>query len=345
MKDLIIPEDYKSILDPERTEVAVKFIKDFFQKSLSKELNLLRTTAPMVVMSGTGINDDLNGVEQPVSFSVKNMSNQRAEIVQSLAKWKRLKLAELNKEVNTGIYTDMNALRPDEVLSNIHSVYVDQWDWEKVIDSENRNLEYLKSTVRKIYKAMKDVEKSIAQNFKEIEPFLQDQITFIHSEELYHRYPDKEPKEREDLITKEYGSVFLIGIGHKLPDNSPHDSRSPDYDDWITPTVNGYRGLNGDILVWNPVLKKAFEISSMGIRVDMQTLLDQLFITGKEERKELYYHQQLLGQKLPQTIGGGIGQSRLCMLYLKKAHIGEVQASIWPDEMYRVCRENNIPIV
>ena len=345
MKNLIIPESYHSALDAEATEAAVKFIKDSFQSRLSEELNLRRTTAPMVVMSGTGINDDLNGVEKPVSFTVKDIVNKRAEIVHSLAKWKRLKLAEMNNKVDSGIYTDMNALRPDEILSNIHSVYVDQWDWEKVMAYENRDVDYLKKTVIKIYKVMKEVEKAIAENFPAIRPFLEEQITFIHSEELLERYPDKSPKEREHLIAEKYGSVFIIGIGHKLSDDLPHDNRAPDYDDWITPTINGFRGLNGDILVWNPVLKKAFEISSMGIRVDSQTLLKQLAISGNESRKELFYHKKLLEHKLPQTIGGGIGQSRLCMLFLQKAHIGEVQASIWPEEMYKVCRKNNINLV
>jgi aspartate--ammonia ligase len=344
MKKLIIPAGYRTVIDSKTTESAIKLIKDSFQHELAINLDLFRVTAPMIVPSGTGINDDLNGREQPVSFNIKDMFGQKAEIIHSLAKWKRLKIAEMNTSEghDVGIYTDMNALRPDEQLSNIHSIYVDQWDWEKVIKPEDRNIEYLKNTVKRIYQVLKHVEQIVYRHYSEITPFLSDDITFIHSEELLEHYPDKTPKEREDLIVQKYGSVFIIGIGHKLKDGLPHDGRAPDYDDWITPTINGYYGLNGDILVWNPVLKSAFEISSMGIRVDKTSLLRQLTLTGKEERKNLFYHKKLLEDQLPQTIGGGIGQSRLCMLLLKKAHIGEVQSSIWPYEMIQECKENDI---
>ncbi|MBS3806659.1 MAG: aspartate--ammonia ligase [Bacteroidales bacterium] len=345
MKKLIIPEDYRNMLTRESTESAIKFIKDEFQQALAKKLDLKRVTAPMLVLGGTGINDDLNGVERPVSFPVSSLNSGRVEVVQSLAKWKRMKLAQLNHEEITGIYTDMNALRPDEELGNLHSVYVDQWDWEKVLDGEPRSLETLKSVVGKIYEAIRDTEVALCERIPVFRPMLPEQITFIHSEELQERYPDKQPGEREDLITREYGAVFVIGIGHSLKDGMPHDLRAPDYDDWSTPTVNGYKGLNGDILVWNPILKRAFEISSMGIRVSPQSLEKQLKIRELEERKELMFHRKLLSGELPQTMGGGIGQSRLCMLYLRKAHIGEVQAGIWPDEMREICEKNNIELL
>ncbi len=345
MKRLIIPKDYQNLLSREATEAAIKFIKDEFQNTLASKLGLKRVTAPMLVVGGTGINDDLNGVEKPVSFPVFSLDNTKVEVVQSLAKWKRLKLAQLNGEKLRGIYADMNALRPDEELGNIHSVYVDQWDWEKVISAGERNLDTLKETVEKIYEAIRFIEEDVNWQITGLEPFLPKDIKFIHAEELRQKYPDKSPGERENLITKEHGAVFVIGIGHKLGDGQPHDGRAPDYDDWSTPTENGNRGLNGDILVWNPVLEQAFEISSMGIRVDKKALLEQLKISGTEDRKELYFHSKLLNDELPLTMGGGIGQSRLCMLYLRKAHIGEVQACVWPDEMREECEKNNIKLL
>lgn len=345
MKRLIIPKDYQNLLSREATEAAIKFIKDEFQNTLASKLGLKRVTAPMLVVGGTGINDDLNGVEKPVSFPVYSLDNTKVEVVQSLAKWKRLKLAQLNGEKLRGIYADMNALRPDEELGNIHSVYVDQWDWEKVISAGERNLDTLKETVEKIYEAIRFIEEDVNWQITGLEPFLPKDIKFIHAEELRQRYPDKSPGERENLITKEHGAVFIIGIGHKLGDGQPHDGRAPDYDDWSTPTENGNRGLNGDILVWNPVLEQAFEISSMGIRVDKKALHEQLKISGTEDRKELYFHSKLLNDELPLTMGGGIGQSRLCMLYLRKAHIGEVQACVWPEEMREKCEKNNIKLL
>ena len=345
MKRLIIPKDYQNLLSREATEAAIKFIKDEFQNTLASKLGLKRVTAPMLVVGGTGINDDLNGVEKPVSFPVYSLENENVEVVQSLAKWKRLKLAQLNGEKLRGIYADMNALRPDEELGNIHSVYVDQWDWEKVISAGERNLDTLKETVEKIYEAIRFIEEDVNWQITGLEPFLPKDIKFIHAEELRQRYPDKSPGERENLITREHGAVFVIGIGHKLGDGNPHDGRAPDYDDWSTPTENGNRGLNGDILVWNPVLEQAFEISSMGIRVDKKALHEQLKISGTEDRKELYFHSKLLNDELPLTMGGGIGQSRLCMLYLRKAHIGEVQACVWPEEMREKCEKNNIKLL
>jgi aspartate--ammonia ligase len=294
------------------------------------------------VKSGTGVNDDLNGIEKPVSFNINGVNNIQAEIVQSLAKWKRMTLADLNFEPQKGLYTDMNAIRPDEVLDNTHSLYVDQWDWEKVITEDERNLDYLKDTVRRIYDIIRRTEKYICYQFSAIEPILPESIQFVHTEELEERYPDLSPKEREYEISKDMGAVFIIGIGGPLKNGEPHDGRAPDYDDWITSTVNGYQGLNGDIFVYNPVLDMAYELSSMGIRVNKESLVRQLKIRGLEKRKDLYFHKRLLNDELPLSIGGGIGQSRLCMLYLKKAHIGEIQASIWPDEMCKETSENGI---
>ncbi|MBR3285390.1 MAG: aspartate--ammonia ligase [Bacteroidales bacterium] len=331
------PKDYKNLLSSvEDTEKAIKAVKDMFQVNLSAQLALLRVTAPMVVLSGTGINDDLNGIERPVSFPVRDMGEQRAEVVHSLAKWKRLKLAELGLPPGRGIYTDMNALRPDEDLDNIHSIYVDQWDWERVIRKEDRNLDFLKKTVRRIYEAIKVTENKIYVEFPQIAPILPEEIFFITAEDLLQKYPGKTPKEREDLITKEHGAVFVIGIGGKLSDGSLHDGRAADYDDW---------SLNGDLLLWNPVLSHAFEISSMGIRVDEEALRRQLHERSQENKETLMFHRMLLEGKLPYTIGGGIGQSRLCMFLLRKAHIGEIQASIWPQEMVASCRAHGIEIV
>ena len=343
---LYIPKDYKNLLGSvENTEKAIKAVKDMFQVNLSAQLALLRVTAPMVVLSGTGLNDDLNGVERPVSFPIKSLSEQKAEVVHSLAKWKRVKLAELGIEPGRGIYTDMNALRPDEDLDNLHSIYVDQWDWEKVIRPEDRNLDFLKKTVKRIYEAVKVTENKLYVEFPQIVPQLPDDIFFIHSQELLEMYPTLSPKERENEITRKYGAVFIIGIGGKLSDGSIHDGRAADYDDWSTPNSDGFEGLNGDILLWDNVLDSAFEISSMGIRVNAEALERQLSIRGQEWKKDLYFHRRLLEGSLPQTIGGGIGQSRLCMFLLRKAHIGEIQSSIWPDEMVARCHEAGIDIV
>ena len=343
---LYIPKDYRNILGSvENTEKSIKSVKDMFQDNLSAQLALLRVTAPMVVLSGMGLNDDLNGVERPVGFPIKDMGEQRAEVVHSLAKWKRIKLAQMNVQPGRGIYTDMNALRPDEELDNIHSIYVDQWDWEKVIPREQRTLDYLKKTVRRIYEAIKVTENKLYVEFPQIEPMLPEDVFFIHSEELLQMYPDLSSKERENAIVKEHKAVFVIGIGGKLSDGQPHDSRAADYDDWTTVNADGYAGLNGDLLLWNPVLESAFEISSMGIRVDEEALRSQLELCGETYKSQLLYHKMLLDGSLPYTIGGGIGQSRLCMFLLRKAHIGEIQSSIWPEEMRRACLESGIDLV
>jgi len=331
---LYIPKHYKDLLGGlEQTEKAIKAVKDMFQTNLSAQLALLRVTAPMIVPSGQGLNDDLNGVERPVRFPVKSLDDAPAEVVHSLAKWKRLKLAALGVEPGRGIYTDMNALRPDEELDNIHSIYVDQWDWEKVMLDSERTTEFLRRTVRRIYEAVKVTENKLYVEFPQIVPRLPDEIFFISSEELLQRYPGLPPKERENAITKEYGAVFIQGIGGLLSNGEPHDGRAADYDDW---------SLNGDILLWNPVLESAFEISSMGIRVDAPALHRQLAARGQLDKEKLYFHRLLLEGRLPQTIGGGIGQSRLCMFLLRKAHIGEIQSSIWPAEMLRACRDAGI---
>ena len=343
---LYIPPQYSNILGSvENTEKAIKAVKDMFQDNLSAQLALLRVTAPRVVLSGMGLNDDLNGVERPVKFPVRDMGDQPAEVVHSLAKWKRVKLAQMNLRPGRGIYTDMNALRPDEELDNIHSIYVDQWDWEKVISFEQRTLDYLKKTVRRIYEAIKVTENKLYVEFPQIEPMLPEDVFFIHSEDLLRMYPDLSSKEREDAIVKKYKAVFIIGIGGLLSDGKPHDSRATDYDDWSTVNEDGYCGLNGDLLLWNPVLESAFEISSMGIRVDEAAMKRQLELRGETNKSELLYHKLLLDGKLPYTIGGGIGQSRLCMFLLRKAHIGEIQSSIWPDEDRRICRESGIDLV
>ncbi|MBR2747294.1 MAG: aspartate--ammonia ligase [Bacteroidales bacterium] len=342
---LYLPPRYRNLLGgTEQTEKAIKAVKDMFQDNLSAQLALLRVTAPMTVLSGTGINDDLNGVERPVRFPVLSLNEQQAEVVHSLAKWKRLKLAELGIAPGRGIYTDMNALRPDEELDNLHSIYVDQWDWEKVIRPEDRTLDFLKRTVRRIYEAVKVTENKLYVEFPQLVPALPDDIYFIHAEELLQRYPNLTPKERENAIVREYKAVFIIGIGGKLSDGSIHDGRAADYDDWSTPNSDGYAGLNGDILLWNPVLESAFEISSMGIRVNPEAMLRQLKERGQEAKKELYFHRRLIAGELPQTIGGGIGQSRLCMYLLRKAHIGEIQSSIWPEAMREACHQAGIEL-
>ena len=334
---MIFPPRYRDLLgSAEANERAIKAVKDMFQQNLSAQLALLRVTAPMVVLSGTGINDDLNGVERPVSVPVKGLDGSRAEVVHSLAKWKRLKLAQLGIAPGRGIYTDMNALRPDEELDNLHSIYVDQWDWEKVIRPEDRNLDYLKRTVRRIYEAVKVTENRLYVEFPQIEPVLPEDICFIDSEDLLQRYPGMGPKERENAICRERKAVFIIGIGAPLSDGRPHDGRATDYDDWT---------LNGDLLLWNPILESAFEISSMGIRVDAESLHRQLASRGQTARESLYYHRELLAGRLPQTIGGGIGQSRLCMYLLRKAHIGEIQSSLWPEDMRKACAEAGIELV
>ena len=343
---LYIPAGYRNILGSvENTEKAIKAVKNMFQDNLSAQLALLRVTAPMVVMTGTGINDDLNGVERPVRFPVKDMGERQAEVVHSLAKWKRLKLAELGIAPGRGIYTDMNALRPDEELDNIHSIYVDQWDWERVIRPEDRNLDFLKKMVRRIYEAIKVTENKLYVEFPQIIPSLPEEIYFIHSEELLQMYPGLTPKERENEIVRRYGAVFIIGIGGELSDGSVHDGRAADYDDWSTPNSDGFNGLNGDILLWNDILDSAFEISSMGIRVDAAALDRQLTLRGQEWKKDLFFHKKLLAGMLPACIGGGIGQSRLCMYLLRKAHIGEIQSSLWPDDMRIACAAAGIELV
>ncbi|MCD8072014.1 MAG: aspartate--ammonia ligase [Alistipes sp.] len=340
------PQGYRNLLTTvENTEKAIKYVKDMFQENLSAQLALLRVTAPMVVMKGTGVNDELSGVERPVSFPIKDLSDSHAEVVHSLAKWKRLKLAEMATDAGRGIYTDMNALRPDEELDNIHSIYVDQWDWEKVIEKRQRNIGFLKQTVRRIYEAIKVIENKVYVEFPRIKPQLPEDILFIHSEQLRMMYPDLTPKERENRIVKQYKAVFVIGIGHALGDGHAHDARAADYDDWSTPNEDGYLGLNGDILLWNPVLDSAFEISSMGIRVCPESLRRQLAIKGEQDKESLPFHKKLLAGELPYTIGGGIGQSRLCMFLLRKAHIGEIQSSIWPEAMRAECASAGIELM
>jgi aspartate--ammonia ligase len=342
---LILPKKYKQKLLPETTELAIKAIKESFQEKMMKSLNLRRVTAPLFVLSGTGINDDLNGVERPVSFNIRCMDDRRAEVVHSLAKWKRLKLGAYEIAPGYGLYTDMNAIRTDEDLDNLHSLYVDQWDWEKTIRPEDRTLSYLKQTVEKIYTAVREIEAQIYAQFPHITPQLSENITFIHAEELLRQYPTLTPKQREAEACRKYGSIFLIGIGGKLSNGEPHDGRAPDYDDWSTPNEEGYLGLNGDIVVWNPVLGIPFELSSMGIRVSADSLRTQLRERGCEERSKLPYHQALLNGELPESIGGGIGQSRLCMLLLQKAHIGEVQSSIWPEQDIAACAAAGIDLL
>jgi len=343
---LIIPDHYVDLLGgAENTEKAIKAVKDMFQNNLSAQLALLRVTAPMVVLSGTGLNDELNGVERPVRFPIRDMGEKQAEVVHSLAKWKRVKLAQMGIAPGRGIYTDMNALRPDEELDNIHSLYVDQWDWEKVIRREDRHLGFLKQTVRRIYEAIKVTENKLFVEFPQITPELPEDIHFVHAEELVQLYPGLSPKERENEIVRRWGAVFIIGIGGVLSDGAPHDGRASDYDDWSSPNEEGFKGLNGDILVWNHVLRRPFELSSMGIRVDETALRRQLEIKGETWKADLPFHRSLLAGELPYTIGGGIGQSRLCMYLLRKAHIGEIQSSIWPDDMIRQCREAGIKLV
>ncbi|NMB26858.1 MAG: aspartate--ammonia ligase [Tissierellia bacterium] len=319
-------------LDVKETQIAIKTIKDYFEKELAEKLNLIRVSAPLFVRPETGLNDNLSGVEKPVSFNMRKY-DQEIEIVQSLAKWKRIALKLYNLRVGEGIYADMDAIRPDEVLDHIHSIYVDQWDWEKIISKEDRDEKYLKEVVETIYGIFKNTEKKVNSIYPFLKDKLPEKIKFITSQELEDMYPNSSPKHREHLICREHKAVFLMKIGGKLKSNMPHDGRSPDYDDWE---------LNGDILFWNPVLKEALELSSMGIRVDQESLRRQLKIAGEEDRLKLPYHRMLMEGKLPLTIGGGIGQSRICMYFLEKKHIGEVQASVWTEEIIEECKMENI---
>ena len=340
-----ISANYKPVLAVRETEHAIVAIKNFFQTSLSTELNLTRVTAPLFVPSGRGINDDLNGVEEPVSFAVKDMGGQRMEIVQSLAKWKRLKVTEMGCKPGFGIYTDMNAIRPDETLDAIHSLYVDQWDWELCIDEKERNVFFLLDIVKKVYRSLKRTEFYIFDHYSKLSPILPEEIKLIYSDDLQREYPKLTPKERENAAAKKYGAVFIVGIGGKLPDGSVHDGRAPDYDDWITESGDGHVGLNGDLILWNNVLGTAFELSSMGIRVSPESLRAQLKERGMEERAELDFHKRLLNGELSFTLGGGIGQSRLCMFLLRKAHIGETQVSAWPESIRQECKAAGIPLL
>lgn len=324
MSKLIIPENYISALTLYETQIAIKTVKDFFQKSLSEQLNLLRVSSPLFVDPASGLNDNLNGIERPVKFGIKEQDEAEAEIVQSLAKWKRYALKEYGFSHGEGLYTDMNAIRRDEETDNIHSIYVDQWDWEKIIKKSERSLDTLKKVVRSVYKALKKTEKYMSIQYDYIEEILPKEIFFITSQELENLYPDKTPREREYIITREKGAVCIMQIGDYLASGERHDGRAPDYDDWA---------LNADILVYYPVLDIALELSSMGIRVDEDSLMRQLKLAGCEERAELPFQKAILERELPYTIGGGIGQSRICMFYLRKAHIGEVQCSLWPQEM------------
>ena len=346
MSRVIIPKDYKAQLTLQQTEIAIKKIKDFFLSSISTELRLRRVTAPLFVLKGLGMNDDLSGTERPVTFPIKDMGDAEAEVVHSLAKWKRVTLAEYEVKSGYGIITDMNAIRADEELDNLHSLYVDQWDWERVMPHQSRTVEYLKQIVERIYNTILRTEFYICETYPQLEPFLPEQLTFIHAEELLQRYPHLTPKEREDAVCREFGAVFIIGIGEMLSNGERHDNRAPDYDDYSTvDATTGLAGLNGDLLVWYPVLGRAIELSSMGIRVDSEALERQLKASGREGNKELYFHKRLLEGSLPQSIGGGIGQSRLCMVLLHKAHVGETQSSIWPDEMRQECREAGMTLI
>ncbi len=333
MSKIIVPKDYKPAIDVMESQRAIKKIKDYFQQELAYGLNLRRVSAPLFVLPESGLNDNLNGVERVVDFSIKDMDEAQVEIVQSLAKWKRMALGKYDIEEGFGIYTDMNAIRRDEELDNLHSIYVDQWDWEKVISKEQRTVEYLKETVVIIYNALKNLGDYVNRLYRNIQTELPNEIFFITTQELEDMYPDLTPKEREDAITKEHGAVFIMKIGGILKSGIRHDGRAPDYDDWE---------LNGDIILWNEVLERAFEISSMGIRVDEEAMAKQLKLDDKEDRKAMAFHKAILNKELPYTIGGGIGQSRLCMFFLRKAHIGEVQVSIWPKSMIEECREKNI---
>ncbi len=332
---LIIPEGYKSNLDIIETEIAIKLIKDTFERRLADALNLTRVSAPLFVLPETGLNDNLNGVERPVQFDILDIGKD-VQIVQSLAKWKRYALHKYGFANGCGLYTDMNAIRRDENLDNLHSVYVDQWDWECVIKRSDRNREFIEDVVRKIVDALVSTQDALIKEFPQIKPILRKDVTFITSQELEDKYPNLEPFDRENEITKEHGTVFLLQIGGKLKSGKPHDGRAPDYDDWT---------LNGDILVWNPILNRVFEISSMGIRVDAAALDQQLKLANCDDRRSFTFHKMILADELPLTIGGGLGQSRICMLLLQKAHIGEVQASVWPETMIEECEHNAIHLL
>jgi len=329
------PSSYQPVLSVRETERAIKLVKDTFERELSGALRLSRVTSPLFVAKGSGINDDLNGIERPVSFEVGNFNNQKMEIVQSLAKWKRMALADYDIQPGLGLYTDMNAIRPDDDIDAIHSIYVDQWDWELVMSEKERNLAFLLNAVTEIYKCLRRTEFLVHETYTNLTPILPEEITFIHAEDALAMFPDLDAKEREVALAKKYKAVFLIGIGAKLANGEPHSGRAPDYDDWSTDTGNGHKGLNGDILVWDAVREDSLELSSMGIRVNKEIMLSQLKERNMEERANLYWHKRLLAGEFPQTIGGGIGQSRLCMFLLKKAHIGEVQASVWTDEIIK----------
>lgn len=324
---------------------SIQFVKACFEKKLAKKLNLIKVTSPLFVKDGTGINDDLNGIERPVKFAVKSADDKMAVIVHSLAKWKRLALAKYGMKPGEGIFTDMRAIRVDEDLDEIHSLFVDQWDWERVITSTDRTLVFLKKIVSDIYSAINQTEKAVCAKCSEISPVLPPKIKFIHSEELVKMYSHLTPKQREHEICKKYGAVFLIGIGGDLSDGKPHDGRASDYDDWSTETKTGFKGLNGDILVWHPALKTSFELSSMGIRVNKKAMETQLKLRGHEYRKEFLFHKMLLDDKLPLCVGGGIGQSRMAMFMLRKKHIGQVQPSLWPDHIWDDCKANGIELL
>ena len=333
---LTIPENYNPKLDGRETERAIKFIKDTFQHEIIAALNLQRISAPLFVRPETGLNDNLNGVERPVSFDAPCIGGATLEIVHSLAKWKRMTLGRYGFEAGEGLYTDMNAIRRDEEVDNLHSMYVDQWDWEAVINKSDRTIDTLKNFVQKIYTAMKSTQSRVCQKYKAITNNFPEEITFITTQELEDMYPDLEPKERENKLLREKKAVFLMQIGKDLKSGKKHDGRAPDYDDWE---------LNGDIIVYYPLLDMAYELSSMGIRVDEDSLVAQIKAAGCEDRLELDFHKKLLNKELPYTIGGGIGQSRLCMFMLGKAHIGEVQASVWPEDMRKTCAEKGIKLL
>ena len=328
-----------------KTEAAIALVKEAMVKELASELKLMRVSSPLVVLDGTGINDDLNGIERAVAFPIKAMAEKKAVVVHSLAKWKRLRLTELGIALDNGIIADMRALRPDEDYTPLHSIYVDQWDWEKHIDSSQRTLPFLKATVSKIYSALRKVELLVQEQFPEIPAVLPEKITFIHAEELLLQYPLLNSKERENAIAEKFGAVFIMGIGGKLSDGDAHDGRAPDYDDWSSKNEDGFFGLNGDIIVWHPILKCAFELSSMGIRVNKEAMLHQLKERNCLERTDLYFHNLIVNDKLTQSIGGGIGQSRVCMFMLKKTHIGEVQVSIWPDDIRVSLAEKGVTLL
>jgi aspartate--ammonia ligase len=336
MTKLVIPEDYEAKLTIQETEEAIKKIKDYFEVRLGNALNLKRVSSPLFVRPESGLNDNLNGKEKPVAFQIKEDQNRSVEVVHSLAKWKRMALKRYGFDVGQGIYTDMNAIRAEEELGNLHSIYVDQWDWEKIIQKEERNELTLKQIVQQIFQVFKDTEKYLAEDYSFIQPILPKEISFITSQELEDKYPHLSPKERENAIAKEKKAVFISQIGGQLNSGEKHDGRSPDYDDW---------SLNGDIIFWYPVLNKAIELSSMGIRVDKMALTKQLEFTKCQDRASLEFHSMVLDETVPFTVGGGIGQSRVCMYFLRKAHIGEVQASVWSDEMVDKCSKAGIPLL